>query len=394
MTRTPEAKIKPELLVWARHSSGLDLPVAAKRIGVKEERLAEWEGGESRPSIAQLRKAGEVYKRPLAVFFLSEPPRDFQPLTDFRRLPNAEGGSWSPALRLAVRRAQFQQDVAEDLYRVLGEEPPVLPGVELPLGDPERSGDKVRQLLAVDLQTQVAWGTPRAALNGWIAALEDLGALVLQTQRVDRAEMRGFSLSTGRIATIVLNGSDAPAAKTFTVLHEFTHLLMGNTGVCDLHDRLEGSATDRVELFCNAVAAAALLPQEALRTEELLSSQDQSSTWSDATIEALAEKYSVSREVIVRRLWSQELTTWEFLQSKVTEYRRAYEATEQPSGGGGPTFFRMRVRDYGRAYLRLVLEAYHRDEINAAQLSDYAEVKLNKLPQLEAELIGSRGAAA
>jgi Zn-dependent peptidase ImmA (M78 family)/DNA-binding XRE family transcriptional regulator len=394
MTRTPEAKIKPELLVWARNSSGLDLPTAAKKIGVKEERLAEWEEGESRPSIAQLRKAGEVYKRPLAVFFLSEAPRDFQPLTDFRRLPDAEGGSWSPELRLAVRRAQFQQDVAEELYRVLGEEPPALPEVELPPGDPELSGDRVRELLALDLQTQAAWQTPHAALNGWVAALEDLGVLVLQAQGVDRREMRGFSISTGRIPTIVLNGSDAPAGKIFTVLHEFTHLLLHNTGVCDLHDLREGSPTDRVELFCNAVAAAALLPQGALRDEELLLGHEQPATWSETAIRSLAEKYSVSREVIVRRLWSQELTSWGFLQAKVAEYRRAYEQMEQPSGGGGPTFFRMRVRDYGRAYLRLALEAYHRDEINAAQLSDYVEVKLNKLPQLEAELIGSGGAAA
>ena len=48
----------------------------------------------------------------------------------------------------------------------------------------------------------------------------------------------------------------------------------------------------------------------------------------------------------------------------------------------------MRLRDYGRSYIRLALDAYHRDEINAAELSDYIEVKLNKLPKLEEELAG------
>lgn len=38
------------------------------------------------PTIAQLRKAAEVYKRSLAVFFLSEPPEGFDTLRDFRRL--------------------------------------------------------------------------------------------------------------------------------------------------------------------------------------------------------------------------------------------------------------------------------------------------------------------
>ncbi len=35
------------------------------------------EVGEVVPTIAQLRKAAEVYKRSLAVFFLSEPPEGF-----------------------------------------------------------------------------------------------------------------------------------------------------------------------------------------------------------------------------------------------------------------------------------------------------------------------------
>lgn len=40
----------------------------------------------------------------------------------------------------------------------------------------------------------------------------------------------------------------------------------------------------------------------------------------------------------------------------------------------------------------LALEAYNRDEINASDISQYLEVKVNKLPQLEAEY--RRGAAA
>lgn len=41
--------------------------------------MAAWEIGEAVPTIAQLRKAAEVYKRSLAVFFLSEPPEGFVP---------------------------------------------------------------------------------------------------------------------------------------------------------------------------------------------------------------------------------------------------------------------------------------------------------------------------
>src|SRR4051794_33466012 len=98
MTRTVEALIEPALLVWARRSSGVDIDTAAKRAGVEPARLESWEAGHTRPTIAQLRKLANLYKRPLAIFYLSEPPTDYLPLRDYRRLPDAEVGHLSPAL--------------------------------------------------------------------------------------------------------------------------------------------------------------------------------------------------------------------------------------------------------------------------------------------------------
>jgi len=96
MTRTPDALIKPELLVWARQSAGLSLDAAAAKLRVSAERLRSWETDEARPTIAQLRTAARVYKRPLAIFYLPEPPLDFQPLRDYRRVPEAQLGQLSP----------------------------------------------------------------------------------------------------------------------------------------------------------------------------------------------------------------------------------------------------------------------------------------------------------
>lgn len=67
--RSVRANINPGLLVWARETAGLPRDAAAKKIGVKPARLAEWEEGRLRPTVTQLRKAASVYKRPLAVFF-------------------------------------------------------------------------------------------------------------------------------------------------------------------------------------------------------------------------------------------------------------------------------------------------------------------------------------
>ena len=48
---------------------------AEKKIGLPEGRIAQWEDASSEvePTIIQLRKACNVYKRPMAAFYLPEP---------------------------------------------------------------------------------------------------------------------------------------------------------------------------------------------------------------------------------------------------------------------------------------------------------------------------------
>lgn len=89
MTARIDALVNPKMLIWARKKCGLDLVGAAKRISVKTEQLESWEKEESHPTIHQAMKMAEVYRRPLSLFYLDEPPKDFSiSMTDFRRLPD------------------------------------------------------------------------------------------------------------------------------------------------------------------------------------------------------------------------------------------------------------------------------------------------------------------
>src|SRR5262245_62983883 len=101
-----EARVRPALLVWARETAGLSIEDAARKLAVTPERLREWENPERRlrPTVTQLRKAANVYKRPLAVFFLPSPPTTPSPLHDFRRLDPDEVARLSPELLLEMRR--------------------------------------------------------------------------------------------------------------------------------------------------------------------------------------------------------------------------------------------------------------------------------------------------
>ena len=117
MAASVKALVKHELLVWARTSAHLTVEDAARKAQVKEEQLAAWELGEGQPSIPQLRKLGRVYKRPLAVFYLPEPPKTFDALRDFRRLPAEMAGKQSPELAFEIRRARARREIALDLYQ-------------------------------------------------------------------------------------------------------------------------------------------------------------------------------------------------------------------------------------------------------------------------------------
>jgi transcriptional regulator with XRE-family HTH domain len=89
MSKRIKATINPALLIWARTTAGYELVGAAEALDLSQEKLEAWEGGEDQPSIPQLPKLAELYKRPLAVLYLPEPPQTFQPMHDLGRLADA-----------------------------------------------------------------------------------------------------------------------------------------------------------------------------------------------------------------------------------------------------------------------------------------------------------------
>lgn len=381
--------VEPAVLIWARESIDLSVDEAAKKLRVKPERLRQWESGQRPPSVAQLRNAARVYKRPTAVFFLAEAPTDFDVLRDFRRVPEAELGRWSPALHSAIRRAHEQQDITLDLSHLLGEEVPERPRVTVSPADADAFAAAMRDILGITLEEQFEWSDRYTALNAWIDAVESTGILILQASRIDVEEMRGFSIGDHAVPAIVLNGADAARGRIFTVLHELAHVLMEAPGVCDLHD-VSGPRPpdDDVELRCNAIAASVLMPQAALEGDELLRQAPSDGVWPEDRIRAIAGKYSVSQEATLRRLLSIGLTTWDHYKRMRQKYRRRYAtavAKQREKGTGGPPPHRMRVRDLGRPFVRMVLDAYYQDQINTSEVADYLGVKVNSLPKIETE---------
>ena len=249
VSRSVTANCNPAMIAWARADSGYTLETAAKRTKFSADRLLAWEHGEEQLTIAQLCTLADAYRRPLAAFFLPSPPPSFQPLRDFRRMPDSEDVRWSPALRALIRRARAQQRIYVGLLAELGEERPEL--ARAPESrDAEVIGRFARETLAVDVGEQQSWRYDGTALRGWTRAVEAHGVLTLHTsttggQGVSTDEMLGFS-EPDPVPIIVLNGRDHARRRTFTLLHEYAHLLLRAGGrpvsVFAVQRRIIGSA--------------------------------------------------------------------------------------------------------------------------------------------------------
>ena len=379
-----EAAVKPDLLVWAREDAGFSIERAAKRVGVKPKRLEEFEAGTRRLTIAQLRKVAQVYHRPLAVFFLDAPPKVFSAMHDFRRLSGIAHEPESPRLRLQVRRAHQRREVALDLYGELGEPFPTLPVTLNLADDSEAAGRHTRDVLGVTLEAQLAWKDDREAFNAWRTALENLGVPIFQAVGVSVEEMRGFSISERPLPVVVVNRKDALRGRIFTLLHEFAHILIGQGGLCDLGEAgLETVEDERIEVFCNRVAAATLLPRQALLGAEIVQTHPVGVTaWSDEELRVLATQFNVSAEAVLRRLATLGLTTTAFYRQRREALVKEFDGTT-PKRGMFMTPDREALSSAGRFFVRLVLQGYYQEKITSSDLSDFLRVRLNHLQKIE-----------
>lgn len=380
--------VKPALLTWAREGAGLSTDEAARKIGVKPEWLVAWEAGIGKPTVSQMRKAAGVYRRPLAAFFLAEPPARPAPLHDFRRLPAGTPPAPSTGLLLQIRRARRRRTVAMALMSDLGRDVAEFALRAALDEDAEVVAARARSWLGVSTEEQGRWTGDYVPLSAWITTFEARGVLVFQTGDIALEEMRGFSLAERRLPVIVLNAKDAPRGRIFTLMHELTHLMLGQDGVCDPLQvgRHAQNPDEHMEVYCNRAAGAILVPREALLAHPLLARADRPRDWSDDEIQELADYFAVSREAIVRRLVIVGRATETFYDRKREAYLAQYRARAVKARQGFAPPFRVVLRDNGRQYTRLVLDALDREQITLADVSDYLGVRIKHLEKIAGEI--------
>lgn len=391
MAKSIPALVEATMLRWARESIDLPAVAASRKLDLPDGRVAAWEAGDERPTVAQLRKAARLYRRSLGVFFLAEPPEGFDTLRDLRRHEGSAAGPWSPALHADYRRAHEQREHVLDLAEVDEIEPPTLWRIDgLPDGNDDIAAaarSRLGDVAPLPLPTGAT--TVYEHLNYWVAALEAAGVLVLATAggRVEPSETRGLSLFFDVVPVVMVNGADAPRGRLFTLLHEYAHLLLHTGGLCDLITDTAATTPDRaLEARCNAIAASILMPAAVvLARPEVIARRATPGSWTYESLSAAAVPFGVSAEAFLRRLLTLGRVTPAFYQARRAEFQQRYDDEESRSKPKGGDWYRNTVRDLGKGYVRLVADAHSRRVIDSLTAADYLNAKVGQIGGLAAK---------
>lgn len=368
---TASLKINPSVLLWARESLGLNKTAAAERLEVSLAQLAAWESGELQPTTTELRAMAKAYKQSLATLLLYEPPAELPLPTDFRTLNSDEVGGFSEKTIQTVRKARALAVSWVELRQEFG-----LPLGKLPLqaslaDEPRQMAANIHELLSIrQLQNQ---GTDTSALEWCIERLEWWGIAVFQMSLSDD-NIRGFCMTDGAVPTIVIKRSEPASGKLFTLFHELGHLLLRQPGICDLASNNQRP----IEKWCNAFAAAVLVPQADLLRHPLVQMQHKTLQlhWRKVDLEKIGAHFHVSKLVILRALLEAGRTSQAFYQAKHDAWNKPPFARGKATGRN---IAKETVQEKGKTYVQLAFKAFDQNRINLKDLSDFLGVKLKYL---------------
>lgn len=362
-------EFNPQVFVWAREAAGLTVDEAATALHLKPRSLQEIEAGRVDPSRPQLLHMAQVYRRSLLTFYLPAPPAKGDRGQDFRTVVAERAVSAEAGIDALVRDVRARQAVVRS---TLEDDDVVQPlafigclGMEAGVAAVKKS---IAETIRFDLDEFRKQPTNEQAFNALRAKVEGAGVFVMlignlgsHHSSIPVEAFRGMVIADAIAPFVVINDQDARAAWSFTLLHELAHLWLGQSGVSD------GPSEQRIEQFCNEVAAELLVPRAELAKVDL-SGLDEDARID--LIQKLARQWRVSRPMIAYRLLKAGSITqqgWQSLDGKFREMfasERLRDKQAAKAKKGAPSYYVVRRHKLGPAMLNFATRS-----LNAGTLS-------------------------
>jgi Zn-dependent peptidase ImmA (M78 family) len=361
--------VTPSVVRWARERAGYSLQELAEYFS----HIPEWEEGKAGPTYPQLESLADKLKVPIAVFFFPAPPATPPIEETFRTLPTRVFSTLPVRVRMLMRKAKaFQINVAELCNGRNPAERLITQELSFTVRSPIiEMAATVRQFLGITLEEQADWQNDDTALRHWREALEKAGIFILKDS-FQAPEFSGFCLTDLEFPLIYVNNNCAKTRQAFTLFHELAHLLFSTSGIDSLSElQARPGQAQRIEVICNRFAAEFLMPSQAFEGAR------RGMPATEASAEALANRFKVSREAVYRRF----LDGGSITQVVYDEAARRWAAGSE--GGNGGNYYNTKLAYLGRQYVGLALGAYHQNRITEDQLADYLDVKPRNIAVLE-----------
>jgi len=387
-----KAFITPNVLKWARESARVSEEIAASKVSVAIDKLKEWEDGTSQPTIKQAQTLAKAYKRPFALFFLPEIPRDFQPLQDFRK---SGSKSLTTSSIFIIREIQQKQTWISDVYSENNEDK--LPFVgRFTIND---NPQKVAQDILTTLKINPAFYKSENPIREWIDSAETKGIFISRTSfihsrlKLDSGELQGFAIADPHAPFVFVNSDDWNAPQLFTLVHELAHIWIAETGISnEVEPEIKNKDKfNPIELFCNEVAANALMPTEIVLGFDTYSFQSSKDVFRVAKIFGVSSFALLVRALnlnIISIATYQKLKREANIDFAVYLKREAEKKAKQKQkeNSGGPNYFLLQLNRNSRLFTQTVLDAFRSGFIEPTLASNLLNVQVNKFQKLESQL--------
>lgn len=360
-------QVNPAILRWARETAGLSLDEAAQKLQLGHaqnlsptQKLQALEEGLTHPTRPLLLKLSKQYRRPLLTFYLEAPPLKGDRGEDFRLLPDDYAKSDEGLVDALVRDVRARQSIIRAALEDEDEATP-LPFVgSVALDDGiEHVSESIREVIGFDLEAFRAQRTVAEAFAYLRAQAESVGLFVLiigdlgsHHSKISVEAFRGFALADVAAPFVIINDQDSRAAWSFTLLHELSHIWLGQTGI-------SGAVVEStLERFCNDVAGAILMPLAELSMLDVSDSTEFKAAID--RIDIFAKDRNVSRAMVAYKLYRYGAIGYDMWNALRKEFRqqwfdhRAELRRQAQNQKGGPTYYLVKRHRVGKALIEVV----------------------------------------
>lgn len=389
---TQYALIDKDTLKLIRETRNVSFEYAARITKYDSSKIMCWEDSQNvtRPTIRQAKDLARCYRIPFAGLYMIPqyvPVEKLPKILNKRKIWGAIEEDNS-ALNLAIFDLLRLRKIVLDTKAELGEpiEHFTFSGN---LNDAVVLAGQLRKYLGISYEMQKATSSHRKLFLLVRSKVEQKGTMVAGFEKVELEVARGISLYFDDIPIIGVNDDDRPPAKTFSIIHELVHIFKRTSTMCN---EINSFSSDVEEVFCNAVAGEFLVPALFLEKEPEVVNQNDID---DHAIEVISTRYSVSREVIIRRLLDLGYLQRPFFEEKMEQYKieREKEKEEQKiaSKNGQSTFRRSVPRDTfdknGSSVCESLYNGFNQGIYSQWDVSNFLGVKPIHIPKLFEEVI-------